>query len=651
MTTRTKITELPPLSELTIDDIFPVSDDPSGSPISKKASIQTIYDLFEKGYFAREVDNVTDLASEEAGTGYVCVVRDLDRGGIFKAVNSGTVNDGTIFASATSGWTWQRIYSNYVNVKWFGAVGDGVTNASADDTEALQAAIDWAEGASNFNGGGEFNTIGKKAPVLFFPPAVYVTESLDIKDGVKLLGTHGSMLRLKAGTNDSLLKFANVNGWSIDTLILDGNRDNNTSGHGIYTNYSESTKRVIMGNLANLFIQNFAQDGINFDDGISINILNGFNLTIKYCGRGGITWSKLNDSKWVNTDISWCDEYGIDYAAKNNQIFNTKVWLCRVEPDEAVSSTRVIPVAATEALDNAAVRLEGERNDFVGLQVQENASIGLRIGSSTRGFNLSSITNLLVDGNGGYDSTADSGTQSDYRRDGMQIINYYKTKISGVCDDFRAQRGYGRQKRGIKSIGTIPTFSSGTLQHSDWFKITDNSGGFDCTNLQLGIASPSNAVGTIFQCRTTDGSNGTPTDWGTGEVTAVNDLADIELVIANQYEQDQGTGDGYDITTDGGNSFIRINGNMISTPNRIQTTKTLNFGSIAAGAISTITSTVTGAEVGNNLVINPRSTLLNGFTIESCRVSAADTIEAKMKNGTLTTQSISQSFDITVLKS
>lgn len=145
-------------------------------------------------------------------------------------------------------------------------------------------------------------------------------------------------------------------------------------------------------------------------------------------------------------------------------------------------------------------------------------------------------------------------------------------------------------------------------------------------------------------------TNGTPTDWGTGEVTAVNDLADIELVIANQYEQDQGTGPGYDITNDDGNSFIRINGNMISTPNRIKTTKTLNFGSITAGSISTITATVTGAVVGSNLVINPRSALLNGFTIESCRVSAADTIEAKMKNGTLSTQTINQSFDITVFK-
>ena len=126
MTDRIKVSQLGTATELTIDDIFPVSDNPSGSPISKRASMQKMVDLLEKGYFAREVDNVVDLASEDAASGYVSLVRDLNRGGIFKAVNGGTANSGTIFASATAGWTWQRVYSGWANVKWWGAVGDGV---------------------------------------------------------------------------------------------------------------------------------------------------------------------------------------------------------------------------------------------------------------------------------------------------------------------------------------------------------------------------------------------------------------------------------------------------------------------------------------------------------------------------------------------
>jgi hypothetical protein len=59
-------------------------------------------------------------------------------GGLFfyDSTDTGTTNLGTIFKPAASSGRWRREYSGTVNLKWFGAAGNGVT----DDTAAVSAA-------------------------------------------------------------------------------------------------------------------------------------------------------------------------------------------------------------------------------------------------------------------------------------------------------------------------------------------------------------------------------------------------------------------------------------------------------------------------------------------------------------------------------
>ena len=83
------------------------------------------------------VATVADMEALDVVDGQSCIVTDLSRGGVFvfDSTKVSEDNQGTNF----SGWI--RQYSGAVNVKWFGAVGDGVT----DDTEAIQKTIDTRE--------------------------------------------------------------------------------------------------------------------------------------------------------------------------------------------------------------------------------------------------------------------------------------------------------------------------------------------------------------------------------------------------------------------------------------------------------------------------------------------------------------------------
>ncbi len=129
------------------------------------------------------------------------VVTEEGRGGVFIYRADGTSNGGTIFDSSSTG-KWHRQYEGSVNVKWFGAKGDGVT----DDTLAIQNAI-------NIN----INT--------YIPRGVYNCNDISLKgkQGIKIYGDSQSDFRIEGAYNDgTVINYTGTNTlFDLDNLGLD----------------------------------------------------------------------------------------------------------------------------------------------------------------------------------------------------------------------------------------------------------------------------------------------------------------------------------------------------------------------------------------------------------------------------------------------
>jgi len=189
------------------------------------------------------------------------------------------------------GSQWFSLSGEVVNVKEFGAKGDGVT----DDTMAIQTAI---------------NAIPSTGGIVFFPKGIYIiTAAIKIKDDLVLLGSgQASEIKIANGANIDILVNANYpsagggNRAKILNLKLNGNKANNTQNgslvlYGVndgviaFCNIEGGDGTIpLLRNSSNWFIgynriNNAGTDGITVYDGSNNNVIIG-NVVTSSSGHG-----------------------------------------------------------------------------------------------------------------------------------------------------------------------------------------------------------------------------------------------------------------------------------------------------------------------------------------------------------------------------
>lgn len=309
------------------------------------------YDIANKGYVDQSVltalsniendpsqtlvfvDTIADLLSLDVDLYSNAFVKEDGRGGVFiyDATQSAVNNDGTIF----NGWV--RQYDGVVNVKWFGAVGDGVT----DDTTAIQAAIDAVEVV----GGG----------TVFFPAGTYrIDKNTGTNDrwGIKidssnvtLLGETGTAFRrystdittyanaypilfIGVADNDSGTQTSNVRIEGIKFIGEDTRHSvlGSTLHDGRYAVEVKNTSHIVIIDCEFTLIDSsaiFTQKPVSYDyvNSVYYNTTKNYDLTVSDCnfsaashstpGRAlihAIALSGVDGARINRNYFEWCDD-------------------------------------------------------------------------------------------------------------------------------------------------------------------------------------------------------------------------------------------------------------------------------------------------------------------------------------------------------
>lgn len=278
-----------------LNDYLSQSHKPDGS---LRADVANIAELK-----ALEVSQIPDKMQALVGGYYA----HGDGGGgqfYYDAGASDADNSGTIIAPTAGAGRWKRIYSGAVNVKWFGAKGDGV----ADDTTAIVAAI-------NLSGGTPHG-----ASSIALPGGNFIVSSLDINANVNIVGAgrEGTTITVTGFGTYAFLKYGVL-------LRGSGPGEGYVSLTGVYVKVQSTetsqigiliTKRAL---LTDVRVKNAPGDGIYLH---SVNV----STETPYFSRFESVWStnnggagikitgNCNGCQFINCEANGNNEHGIHAA-------------------------------------------------------------------------------------------------------------------------------------------------------------------------------------------------------------------------------------------------------------------------------------------------------------------------------------------------
>lgn len=245
------------------------------------------------------VDTIEQLLLTDGVDNDTIIVTDENRGGvfIFRDENSQINNGGTIF----NGWT--RQYDGAVSVKWFGAVGDGVT----DDTIPIQAAFDSGHKVLILNG-------------------TYMCANLQMKDNLHVVGeSHNAILKLLPNA-----LISSYNGSIADSAgYYPGNVIGSTLNHTGGTWYDGGVRAKDENNVEYIYqdivIENLTIDGNKTFNTQGDNSQNrsamGACVSIHGCKNVTVRKCRITNSRIDGIHIGYTLHGGSDYCIIENNYF------------------------------------------------------------------------------------------------------------------------------------------------------------------------------------------------------------------------------------------------------------------------------------------------------------------------------------------